>query len=880
MIGKLFFGMLPVQILIFAMGSVNTIVDGAMAGRYIDASSVGVVGLYYSMVNIINASGSVLLGGSAVLCGRFMGRGDMEKTEGVFSLDIFLTFIIGSFLTLISFIMPGHLAVMLGADAAFADDLKTYIIGYAIGILPMLLSQQIASFLQLERQNRLGYIGIAGMTVVNIVLDIVLVGILRMGILGLALATSFSNIIYFLIIAPYYLSSKAQLHFGIKKIPWDLACNLLKTGFPGAMLVFCLAGRGMVINRILLKYSGGDGLAAISAQGMVNGLLIAFCLGNGSVVRMLSSVFAGEEDRDSIRQLFHLLATKALALSALVGAVVFALSSVLTGIFFADPSSNVYILTHQLFMIYALCIPLIFICQVGTNYLQAMGHSLFVNIISVFDGFFSMVIPSLILAPVYGAFGVWISSPIGIILTILTVPLYRIIWLRHLPKSQDDLMFLPESFGIAPENSMFFQIHDNNELTHAAYVVQLFCLEHGMEKKSAFYSALCLEEIGGNVIKHGFSSGRQPHYLNALVISRDNNVILRIKDDCVPFDPREMAQMVRNEEDVTSGIGIRMVFKIADDVTYQNLLGLNVLTITIHDHDLTRVLETDYLLEKTLIRLDPGLHKRFRDTVFITQRILSRFKLLFPEYTDHSALHSMTVIDSCNRLIGTDNIKRLNADEIYILLMAAYLHDAGMGISDNDYEQFKDLLDEKGYFTEHPDASKADFVRDKHNEFSALFIEKYADMLEIPSKLHAIAIAQVAKGHRKTDLYDIKEYPCEFMLPDEHTANLPYLAALIRIADEIDVVASRNPLVLYDLTSSADEAQMLENKKLAAVREMKMTEDSFILTVETDEEETLQAVKKMTEKMQKTLDICRDVISKRTCYTLLQKTVIIKDERV
>ena len=52
MIGKLFFGMLPVQILIFALGSVNTIVDGAMAGRYIDASSVGVVGLYFSFVKI------------------------------------------------------------------------------------------------------------------------------------------------------------------------------------------------------------------------------------------------------------------------------------------------------------------------------------------------------------------------------------------------------------------------------------------------------------------------------------------------------------------------------------------------------------------------------------------------------------------------------------------------------------------------------------------------------------------------------------------------------------------------------------------------------------------------------------------------------------
>jgi hypothetical protein len=47
LIGRMFFHMLPVQILIFAMGSVNSIVDGMMAGRFIDAASVGVIGLYY-----------------------------------------------------------------------------------------------------------------------------------------------------------------------------------------------------------------------------------------------------------------------------------------------------------------------------------------------------------------------------------------------------------------------------------------------------------------------------------------------------------------------------------------------------------------------------------------------------------------------------------------------------------------------------------------------------------------------------------------------------------------------------------------------------------------------------------------------------------------
>lgn len=34
------------------------------------------------------------------------------------------------------------------------------------------------------------------------------------------------------------------------------------------------------------------------------------------------------------------------------------------------------------------------------------------------------------------------------------------------------------------------------------------------------------------------------------------------------------------------------------------------------------------------------------------------YRRLFPEYTDHSELHSMTVIDFCNRLIGSEQIEK------------------------------------------------------------------------------------------------------------------------------------------------------------------------------------------------------------------------------
>ncbi len=70
------------------------------------------------------------------------------------------------------------------------------------------------------------------------------------------------------------------------------------------------------------------------------------------------------------------------------------------------------------------------------------------------------------------------------------------------------------------------------------------------------------------------------HNLSTRTVVKDEDVILCIKDDCKPFDPVQR-QRIAYPEDKTSNIGIRMIYNIAKDFSYQNVLGLNVLTIRI-----------------------------------------------------------------------------------------------------------------------------------------------------------------------------------------------------------------------------------------------------------------------------------------------------------
>jgi Na+-driven multidrug efflux pump len=213
---------------------------------------------------------------------------------------------------------------------------------------------------------------------------------------------------------------------------------------------------------------------------MIYGLFIAFCVGNGNVVRMLTSVLVGEEDKASMRRVLKIVLTKGLAVACLVGLVAIFLAPFLSGMFFPPETGNVYELTKQLFIVYGFCIPFILIVQVSTNYLQATGHTAYVNFQSVFDGFFSIVIPSALLAPKLGAFGVWLANPIGIILTLLTVLIYEIIYWKRLPRNVDEWMLLRPGFGVADKDCLDIYIRNIEEVEKSSEIVQDFCDAHDM----------------------------------------------------------------------------------------------------------------------------------------------------------------------------------------------------------------------------------------------------------------------------------------------------------------------------------------------------------------------------------------------------------------
>lgn len=125
-------------------------------------------------------------------------------------------------------------------------------------------------------------------------------------------------------------------------------------------------------------------------------------------------------------------------------------------------------------------------------------------------------------------------------------------------------------------------------------------------------------------------------------------------------------------------------------------------------------MKLDYGIERRLAQLAPSLHGRYRDCVVTSQQMLSRYENYFPDFTDHTVLHTLDILELCNQLIGSQ-IMRLTAEDLYILLMGALFHDVGMGVSTADFAQFRAML---GFPEPEDDTARAWAVRDHHHELS------------------------------------------------------------------------------------------------------------------------------------------------------------------
>ena len=187
--------------------------------------------------------------------------------------------------------------------------------------------------------------------------------------------------------------------------------------------------------------------------------------------------------------------------------------------------------------------------------------------------------------------------------------------------------------------------------------------------------------------------------------------------------------------------------------------------------------------------------------------ILPKINAYFPTYTDHGVIHSENVLKIIDTILSV-NYKKLTEEELFCLYCAAWLHDIGM-IGDVDPRLMTDYYREK--------------IRNEHHIRSFNIIKDEKEKFGLDERLSDI-IGWICRAHSSK----FEEWEELQRLEEKLNVRLCTLAAILRLADELDLTPERAGRAWSERTPPARESSIHFDKHLS-VKEVKVKGDTIIV---------------------------------------------------
>ena len=582
MIKKLFGQMLLTQILSAMTVVLCMLIDSIMIGHFLGVNAMAAYGLASPVLLIFSALGSMLSAGIQVMSGKTMGNGDKKATDACFSVSVFLAAAISIVGLLVVLVFCSPICTLLGAGEPAPGNqvfwmTKDYLIGFIIGAPAFICAQIMVPFMQMSGNRTRLVAAVGAMAVSNIALNVLNVLVFHGGIFGMGLASSLSYYIALAIGLLYFLRKDCIFKFRRKGIKLKRCLRLIQYGVPTIVNQISYVFLVYILNKILLFTGQNVAVAAYSVISSVGNICYSFGTGIGNVALMLASMFYGEEDRTSMKSLVRTMTAYAIVLDAIVTAAVILIAPALVTLFLRESfpyARQTTILGVRLFALSL--VP----CSLNTtfkHYYQGIDRAGFTQAISVMQNFAFTAVFAFILSRFFGTTGVWLSFACGEATTFIVISC--IVWIknRRISFSADAYSLLQTNFGIVPEDCFDASIRSGGEIAAVSRQASEFCRRRGVDDKTGALIALCIEVMSDNIVKHGFSDGKE-HSIDIRLFRKNKEWSIRIRDNCKNFDPVKYLEL-HKENNAASPTGIRLVMSMVKDANYVNALGLNNLTL-------------------------------------------------------------------------------------------------------------------------------------------------------------------------------------------------------------------------------------------------------------------------------------------------------------
>lgn len=242
-------------------------VDLMVVGWFGDAASISAVGTGSGFMQMVTFVITSLAMGSTVVIGQHIGEQRPKEAGNTVGTTILLFAGIGVVMTIVLELLAGKIVGLLQVPAESVDKTILYLRICSAGILVIIAYNVISSVLRGVGNANLPFLFVGIACVVNIIGDLLLVGVCRLDVAGAALATVLAQLVSVVLSAAIIRRQRLPISFSFSqcRVYGEELKRILNVGVPIAVQETMVQISFLVVNTIVnhmgLMPSAGYGVA-------------------------------------------------------------------------------------------------------------------------------------------------------------------------------------------------------------------------------------------------------------------------------------------------------------------------------------------------------------------------------------------------------------------------------------------------------------------------------------------------------------------------------------------------------------------------------------------------------------------------------------------
>ncbi len=313
-------------------------VDSLIVGNFLGTSALAAVSSSGSLIFMLIGFLSGIAAGAGVIVSRYFGAGDHEKLRLTVHTTVAFGLVAGVLMTAVGVLLSPQILRWMDTPESVMPESVEYLRIYFAGSLGFVMYNIFVGILQAVGDSRHPLYYLIVSSVVNLVLDLVFIGLFHTGVGGAALATVISQVISALLCLVQLLRSKGpyRLHLREIRFHWEYLWQIIRIGLPSGVQNSIIAFANVIVQSDINSF-GDMAMAGYGAYTKVEGFgflpINSFTMALTTFVGQNLGARQYERTRKGAR--FGILVTVTMA--ELIGVVVFLLAPWLIAAFDSTP---------------------------------------------------------------------------------------------------------------------------------------------------------------------------------------------------------------------------------------------------------------------------------------------------------------------------------------------------------------------------------------------------------------------------------------------------------------------------------------------------------------------------------------------------------------